>query len=96
MRCGALVLYALRQRIGTKAFNTLERTWVSKYRGKSASTSDFIALATKVSGRSQKSFLKAWLYGTTTPPMPGHPDWTVDAPDSSRFQAKAFVSRLRR
>jgi hypothetical protein len=23
-------------------------------------------------------FLNAWIYGTTTPPMPGHPDWTVE------------------
>ncbi|MDR6977939.1 hypothetical protein J2X68_004663 [Streptomyces sp. 3330] len=22
-------------------------------------------------------FLRDWLYGTTTPRMPGHPDWTV-------------------
>ena len=24
------------------------------------------------------AFLHAWLYDTKTPPMPGHPDWTVD------------------
>jgi hypothetical protein len=21
--------------------------------------------------------LRSWLYGTTTPPMPGHPNWKV-------------------
>ena len=45
----------------------------------SASTRDFIELAAKVSGRrSVKPFLREWLYGTKTPPMPGHPDWTVN------------------
>ncbi|HMG22798.1 MAG TPA: M1 family metallopeptidase, partial [Kofleriaceae bacterium] len=75
---GALVLYALRQQIGDAAFQQLERTWVQTYRGKSASTADFIALASQVSGQDLTAFLTEWLYGTTTPrPMPGHPDWTV-------------------
>jgi aminopeptidase N len=75
---GALALYALRQEIGTPKFERLERAWVSVNRGKSASTDDFIALASKVSGRDLRAFLGAWFYGTTTPPMPGHPDWTVE------------------
>jgi aminopeptidase N len=48
---------------------------VAKYRGRSASSADFVALAGRVSGQDLRSFLNAWLYGTTTPPMPGHPDW---------------------
>ena len=75
---GALALYALRQKMGAKRFNTLERRWVAKYRGQSASTDDFIALASRVAGRDLRTFLIAWLYGTRTPPMPGHPDWAVD------------------
>jgi aminopeptidase N len=74
---GALVLFALRQQIGADKFQKLERTWVAKYRGKSASSQDFINLASKVSGQNLRAFMTAWLYGTTTPPMPGHPDWTV-------------------
>ncbi|GLW27413.1 M1 family metallopeptidase [Actinoplanes regularis] len=80
---GALVLYALRQKIGAKAFDALERAWVAKYRGKSASTQDFIALASKVAHKDLRGFLNDWLYGTATPPMPGHPDWTVKAPTAS-------------
>jgi aminopeptidase N len=72
---GALVLYALQQKIGAKKFQKLEREWVRKYRGKSASTQDFIALASKVSGQNLKPFLNRWLYGKTTPPMPGRKDW---------------------
>lgn len=75
---GFLVLYALRQEIGAAKFEQLERTWVSKYEGQSRGTADFIALASKVAGRDLAPFLNAWLYETTTPPMPGHPDWTVD------------------
>ncbi|HEY7274181.1 MAG TPA: M1 family aminopeptidase [Actinoplanes sp.] len=77
---GALVLYALQQKIGTAKFQQLERAWVRKYRGKSASTHDFIALASRIAHRDLRGFLTAWLYGTRTPPMPGHPDWTVSPP----------------
>jgi aminopeptidase N len=75
---GALVLYALRQLVGAPTFQRIERAWLSTYEGRSASTDDFIALASRVSGRDLTGFLRAWVYGTTTPPMPGHPDWTVD------------------
>ena len=74
---GALVLYALRQKVGDATFQKIERDWVERYAGKSASTADFIALASKVSGKHLGPFLHDWLYGTKTPPMPGHPDWKV-------------------
>ncbi len=72
---GALVLYALRQRIGTAAFDRLERQWVRRHHDSVATTADFVALASEVSGQDQSRFLRPWLYGETTPPMPGHPDW---------------------
>jgi aminopeptidase N len=94
---GALALYALEQRIGTARFQRLERTWVSEYRGRSASTGDFIALASKVSGRDLRGFLTAWFYGTATPPMPGHPDWTVlSVPAPALTAERAGGSRPRR
>ena len=74
---GALVLYALRQKIGDARFRRIERAWLSRYEGRSASTADFIALASKVSGKRLGPFLHDWLYGTKTPAMPGHPDWRV-------------------
>ncbi|MFD7609801.1 M1 family metallopeptidase [Streptomyces sp. NPDC059828] len=85
----ALVLYALRQEIGTSAFDLLERTWVSRHRDANASTADFIRLASQVSGRDLSTFLKAWLYGAKTPSMPGHPDWRSDAPKAERAGKKA-------
>ncbi len=75
---GALVLYALRQQVGDENFRAIERAWVREYRGRSASSADFIALASRVSGQDLAPFMNAWLYSETTPPMPGHPDWTVE------------------
>ncbi|HWO17627.1 MAG TPA: M1 family metallopeptidase [Kofleriaceae bacterium] len=91
---GALVLYALRQEVGDATFRATERTWVAKYRGRSASTADFIVVASEVSGRDLTAFLEAWLYGTTTPPMPGHPDWTVDPVDPQLAAQLAADARL--
>ncbi|MFD3454902.1 M1 family metallopeptidase [Streptomyces sp. NPDC058691] len=72
---GALALYALRQEMGADVFQELERAWVTRHRDGVASTADFIALASETAGRDLGPFLRAWLYGPTTPPMPGHPDW---------------------
>ncbi|NGO69538.1 M1 family metallopeptidase [Streptomyces boncukensis] len=71
----ALVLYALRQRIGEADFARLQRAWTARHRDGNATTADFIALAGEVSGQDLTGFLRAWLYGKKTPPMPGHPDW---------------------
>jgi aminopeptidase N len=91
---GALVLYALRQKIGGRAFERVERAWLARYGGRSASTEDFIALTSRVSGRGLRGFLRAWLYGTTTPPMPGHPDWTVNpVPAAAKAFARAPTAR---
>jgi aminopeptidase N len=74
---GVLVLYALRQLVGEDAFHAVERTFLARFRDSSASTEDYIAVASHVSGQDLSGFLRDWLYGTTTPRMPGHPDWTV-------------------
>ncbi|WP_171162699.1 M1 family metallopeptidase [Streptomyces sp. I05A-00742] len=73
----ALVLYALRQKIGARAFDRLERVWVERYADATVSTADFTALASKVAHQDLSAFLHAWLHDPTTPPMPGHPDWKV-------------------
>jgi aminopeptidase N len=90
---GALVLYALREKIGTRAFERLEREWVRRYADESVGTDEFIALASKVARKDLRGFLRDWLFGTTTPPMPNHPDWTVDpvvpAPQALRLAPAA-------
>ena len=91
---GALVLYALRNKIGVRDFERLQRAWVDRYEHGVAGTEDFIELAARVSGRRDVvPFLRDWVYGTETPPMPGHPDWTVNPP--STVQAKTVPARER-
>ncbi|MBO1418233.1 M1 family metallopeptidase [Streptomyces sp. FH025] len=79
---GALVLFALREKVGADTFDRIERTFLSEHRHGNASTRDYVRTASEVSGQDLSGFLADWLYGLRTPPMPGHPDWTV-APASS-------------
>ena len=80
---GVLVLFALREKVGAAVFERIERAFVERYRYDSASTRDFIATASEAAGQDLDGFLTDWLYGTRTPPMPGHPDWAV-APAATR------------
>ncbi|MEU9323643.1 M1 family metallopeptidase [Streptomyces canus] len=80
----ALVLYALRQEIGRRSFENLERAWVREHRDGTASTADFVHLASEIAGRDLGGFLQGWLYGKKTPPMPGHPGWKAVAPAKRR------------
>jgi aminopeptidase N len=80
---GATVLFALRQVIGERRFNVLERAWVTLGSRRSRTTQDFIALPSIIGHRDLRGFLNDWLYGTKTPPMPGHPDWTVTPPGAA-------------
>ena len=86
---GALTLFALRQEVGDATFRAIERAWVSRFRGRSASTADFVALASELAGRDLTAFFDAWLYGDATPPMPGHEDWTTIPPSAMAGPATA-------
>ena len=81
---GALVLYALQQTVGDPTFRAIERGWAQEKRGQSVGTEDFIAFVNRVAHRDLTGFLRSWLYGTTVPTMPGHPDWTADPAASLR------------
>ena len=89
---GALVLYALQQKVGDATFRAIERGWAQRKRGESVSTDDFIAFASEVSGQDLTDFLGAWVYGDTVPPMPGHPDWTSDPVTSATARAQSAAS----
>ncbi len=78
---GALVLFALRERVGPEVFDRIERAFLRRNRSGTATTADFLRTADEVSGQSLGGFLHDWLYGDRTPPMPGHPDWTVNPVD---------------
>jgi aminopeptidase N len=92
---GTLVLYALALRVGPAAFADIEHTFLARYRYGNASTADYIRTAAEVSGDAGvESFLKAWLYGTTVPPIPQRPQWTVD-PVAPPPSTPAGLARLR-
>jgi aminopeptidase N len=77
---GALVLYALRMRAGQERFDRIMRLWPERFRNANASSEDFIRHAVHVTGDSSLDpFLRDWLFGAVNPPMPGHPDWSVNA-----------------
>ncbi|EWM15726.1 M1 family metallopeptidase [Kutzneria sp. 744] len=77
---GALSLFALHEFVGDQTFQHIEQAFYRQFHGRSARTSDYIAVASRVSGRDLTPFLTSWLYGTTTPPMPNHPDWKPGQP----------------
>jgi aminopeptidase N len=91
---GAVVLYALRQAIGDRTFRELERRWAQRYEGQSVGTEDFIALASRVSARNLGPFLRDRLYGTETPPMPGHPDWQPKPATSTARRSQSAAQPL--
>ncbi len=93
---GALVLYALREVVGPRTFARILREWVHRYGGRSVRTEEFIALASKVAHRDLRGFLRAWVYGETTPKMPGHPDWTTDPVQETPPVAKRAPGRMPR
>ena len=50
------------------------------HRDSTATTTDFVRLASQIAGRDLTAFFDGWLYGAKTPPMPGHPDWHSTQP----------------
>ncbi|WP_129293854.1 M1 family metallopeptidase [Streptomyces lydicus] len=87
----ALVLYALRQKIGAAAFDRLERAWVERHRDGVADTADFVQLSSQVAGQDLTGFFQDWLYGDRTPPMPGHPEWLHKGPAAKPRHPKAVA-----
>jgi hypothetical protein len=41
-------------------------------------------------------FLRDWVYGTKTPPMPGHQDWKTNPVTANAPLAKTLPPRARR
>jgi len=64
---GALVLVALRDEIGDKAFFTTLRTYADRYATGNATTENFIAIAEEVSGQDLDGLFATWLYGEELP-----------------------------
>lgn len=64
---GAVTLHALRLTVGDDVFFEILREWVQQNLGASRTTTDFVALAETVSGRSLGDFFEVWLYADRPP-----------------------------
>jgi aminopeptidase N len=64
---GAMLLQALRNRIGSPEFFRVMRTWVRRHGHANGSSAQFAALAEKISGEDLSSFFDAWLYAARRP-----------------------------
>ena len=66
---GAMVVHALRKKIGDKAFFGLLKSWPTAHRDGNVTTDEFIAAAEQASGKDLGDFFQAWLYGKTKPQL---------------------------
>jgi aminopeptidase N len=64
---GAMTLASLRHKIGDKKFFDLMKTWATTHRYGNVTTSEFTALAEKISGKNLDGFFKTWLWDKTKP-----------------------------
>lgn len=67
---GALVLQALRARVGDDAFFRILRTYADRFRYGNASSADFIAVAEEIGAQDLEAFFNGWLYGDEVPDIP--------------------------
>ena len=79
---GALTLEALRHQIGAKAMRTLLRDWTRQQAYGVVGTSQFVALAEKVSGENLDGFFQEWLYVAKKPAGYADPAVVAVAPPS--------------
>jgi aminopeptidase N len=70
---GAAALYALRQKVGDPTFFLILRRFVFEFRGRNATSADFIRTAVAVSHNVYVAkLLHDWLYEDAVPALPGH------------------------
>ena len=70
---GASALYALRLNVGDRIFFRILQTFATTYRGRNATSQDFIRVAVSVSGKqSVAGLLHDWLYEDAVPALPGY------------------------
>ncbi|MEZ4660105.1 MAG: M1 family aminopeptidase [Caldilineaceae bacterium] len=67
---GALAMHALRLRVGDELFFAIVQTYFQRFGGGVASSADFAAVATEVSGQDLSDFFDAWLKDPLMPDIP--------------------------
>ena len=69
-RRGALVLYALRDKVGDELFFEILRSWVKAHFNDVATTEQFIEHCRAAAGEEIEPFLRGWIFGEQVPEMP--------------------------
>jgi aminopeptidase N len=64
---GALTLHALRRQVGDEAFFAILKEWTTSRAGESVGTSEFIALAERLSQQDLSALFEAWLFTPAKP-----------------------------
>jgi aminopeptidase N len=67
---GALLLHALRRTAGDESFFELLRTWTSRFAHSSATTDEFVAVASEVCGAGVGTLFDPWLREVSLPELP--------------------------
>jgi aminopeptidase N len=70
---GALAVHALRVTVGDDTFTKILRTYLGRFGGTTASTEDFVGVASEIAGRDLGSFFTSWLGSGSPPPLPSGP-----------------------
>lgn len=71
---GGLTLHALRRKVGDEDFFNIVRTYFGEFKGKTATTDDFVEVASRVSGQDLEPFFQEWLYSNKLPDLPQRTD----------------------
>jgi aminopeptidase N len=66
-RRGAMLLQALRNRVGSAAFFTIMRAWAARHAHRNGTSEQFVALARTISGQQLTAFFHAWLSARQRP-----------------------------
>lgn len=66
---GALTLHALRLEVGDDTFFATMRAWVDRFGGSTATTEDFVALASEQAGRDLTALFETWLLAPGLPAL---------------------------
>jgi len=67
---GAWTLHALRLKVGDDLFFKIMQTYYDRFKYSNAATTDFINVASEISGQDLKEFLNHWLFDETVPAKP--------------------------
>jgi tetratricopeptide (TPR) repeat protein len=88
---GAFVYKLLRDTLGAQKFETLLRTFLNEYRGKSASLDDFEKLTTRITGENMRYFFARWVESTGVPEFTS--DYLILRTRGGKFVARGTVKQ---